>query len=58
VTRDFPKPLVLFTPKAFLRAKEAQSPVAEFTDGVFCEVLDDGTIVVGDRAEWLEELTG
>jgi len=44
VVREFPKPLVLFTPKAFLRAKEAHSPLDEFTDGVFCEVLDDPTV--------------
>ena len=44
VVRDFPKPLVLFTPKAFLRAKEAQSPVAELTDGTFREVIDDASV--------------
>jgi 2-oxoglutarate dehydrogenase E1 component len=44
VVRDFPKPLVLFTPKAFLRAKEAHSPLDELTDGVFHEVLDDATV--------------
>jgi len=49
VVRAFPKPLVLFTPKAFLRAKEAQSPVADFTDGVFSEVLDDPA--VADRSK-------
>jgi 2-oxoglutarate decarboxylase len=41
VVREIAKPLVLFTPKAFLRAKEAYSPVDEFTTGVFCEVIDD-----------------
>ncbi len=44
VVREFPKPLVLFTPKAFLRAKEAHSPLDELTDGGFCEVLDDPTV--------------
>jgi 2-oxoglutarate dehydrogenase E1 component len=48
VVREFPKPLVLFTPKAFLRAKEAQSPIDELTDGGFCEVLDDPA--VADRS--------
>ncbi|MEO5678647.1 MAG: multifunctional oxoglutarate decarboxylase/oxoglutarate dehydrogenase thiamine pyrophosphate-binding subunit/dihydrolipoyllysine-residue succinyltransferase subunit, partial [Acidimicrobiales bacterium] len=46
VVRELPKPLVLFTPKAFLRAKEAYSPVADLTDGTFAEVIDD---VVSDR---------
>jgi 2-oxoglutarate dehydrogenase E1 component len=41
VVREIPKPLVLFTPKAFLRAKEAYSPVDEFTTGLFHEVIDD-----------------
>jgi len=48
VVREFPKPLVLFTPKAFLRAKEAQSPLADFTDGGFYEVLDDPAVADRD----------
>ncbi len=44
VVRDFPKPLVLFTPKAFLRAKEAHSLVEDLTDGGFCEVIDDPAV--------------
>ncbi len=44
VVRDFPKPLVLFTPKAFLRAKEAHSLVEDLTDGTFCEVIDDAAV--------------
>ena len=35
------KPLVLFTPKRYLRGREAYSPVGELTDGRFQEVLDD-----------------
>jgi len=41
VVREIPKPLILFTPKAFLRAKESYSPVDAFTAGVFSEVIDD-----------------
>lgn len=39
--RDFRKPLVVLTPKSLLRHKDAVSPVSEFTDGQFREVLDD-----------------
>src|SRR5204862_4897689 len=39
--RDFRKPLVLMTPKSLLRHKEAVSPIADFTDGQFREILDD-----------------
>ena len=41
------KPLILFTPKRYLRGKEAYSPVEDFTRGHFREVLDDP--VVEDR---------
>ncbi|MFN4260584.1 MAG: 2-oxoglutarate dehydrogenase E1 component [Gemmataceae bacterium] len=39
--RDFRKPLILMTPKSLLRHKEVVSPVAEFSEGHFQEVLDD-----------------
>ncbi len=35
------KPLILFTPKRYLRAKEAYSDVEDLTRGSFLEVLDD-----------------
>jgi len=41
VLRTSRKPLVVFTPKRYLRGREAYSPVAEFTSGHFREVLDD-----------------
>src|SRR3954453_7476171 len=36
-----PRPLVVFTPKWMLRAKQVVSPLSEFTDGRFRSVLDD-----------------
>jgi 2-oxoglutarate dehydrogenase E1 component len=36
-----PRPLVVFTPKSLLRARQARSPIGEFTTGSFAEVLDD-----------------
>jgi 2-oxoglutarate dehydrogenase E1 component len=44
VRRTAKKPLVLFTPKWLLRRPESRSPVADFTDGTFREVIDDATI--------------
>ena len=41
VLRSSRKPLVLFTPKRYLRGREAYSPAAEFASGHFREVLDD-----------------
>jgi 2-oxoglutarate decarboxylase len=44
VRRSVRKPLVVFSPKYLLRAKESRSPIAEFTTGGFREVLDDTTV--------------
>lgn len=41
IKRDFRKPLVIMTPKSLLRHKDAQSPISDFTDGRFKEVIDD-----------------
>jgi 2-oxoglutarate dehydrogenase E1 component len=35
------RPLIVFTPKSLLRARQARSPTAAFTSGSFAEVLDD-----------------
>ncbi|MCW5593556.1 MAG: 2-oxoglutarate dehydrogenase E1 component [Burkholderiales bacterium] len=39
MVRQFRKPLVIFTPKSLLRAKDATSPLAEFTKGEFRTVI-------------------
>jgi 2-oxoglutarate dehydrogenase E1 component len=44
VKRDFRKPLVLMTPKSLLRHQDASSPLGEFTNGHFREVLEDRTV--------------
>jgi 2-oxoglutarate dehydrogenase E1 component len=41
IYREFRKPLVIFTPKSLLRNPKCVSPLADFTDGVFKEVIDD-----------------
>ena len=35
------RPLIVFTPKSLLRARQARSPIDAFTSGAFAEVLDD-----------------
>ncbi len=35
------RPLIVFTPKSLLRARQARSPIGAFTTGSFAEVLDD-----------------
>ena len=41
VTWPFRKPCVVFSPKSLLRHPAVISPIKEFTDGAFNEVLDD-----------------
>ncbi len=44
VKRSFRKPLVVMTPKSLLRHPLAVSPMSEFTEGKFREVIDDDTV--------------
>ncbi|MCL4698788.1 MAG: 2-oxoglutarate dehydrogenase E1 component, partial [Burkholderiaceae bacterium] len=39
MVRQFRKPLIIFTPKSLLRAKDATSPLTEFTKGEFKTVI-------------------
>jgi len=45
VRSDERRPLVVFTPKSLLRARQARSPIGAFTSGSFAEVLDDPSAV-------------
>ena len=42
--QDHRTPLVVFTPKSLLRAKQSRSPVADLLSGTFEELLPDRTI--------------
>jgi multifunctional 2-oxoglutarate metabolism enzyme len=50
IHRKVRKPLVVFTPKSLLRSPDATSPLSDFTDGRFHEVIDDPAAVDGGLA--------
>ena len=43
VIRSYRKPLIVMSPKSLLRNKAAMSPLSDFTEGRFCEVIGDDT---------------
>ncbi len=43
MVRQFRKPLIIFTPKSLLRAKDASSPLSEFTKGEFRTVMPESS---------------
>jgi 2-oxoglutarate dehydrogenase E1 component len=47
--RHWRKPLVVMTPKSMLRAKEASSPIADFSRPRFLPVLEDPTVSEAER---------
>jgi 2-oxoglutarate dehydrogenase E1 component len=55
--RDFRKPLIVMTPKSLLRHKDAVSPISDFTDGQFTDILDD-RFVDADRVRRIVACSG
>ncbi len=52
MVRQFRKPMIIFTPKSLLRAKDATSPLAEFTKGEFKTVIGpQRTEIEGDKVK-------
>jgi len=52
MVRQFRKPLIIFTPKSLLRAKDATSPLSEFTKGDFRTVIGPTrTEIEGDKVK-------
>ena len=45
---DFRKPLVIFTPKSLLRHPDCISPLKDFTEGSFQEIIDDSSVNAKD----------
>ncbi|WP_343557503.1 2-oxoglutarate dehydrogenase E1 component [Sphingobacterium sp.] len=48
LVREFRKPLVVFTPKSLLRHPKVVSPLKDFTDAAFQEVIDDANVAAKD----------
>jgi 2-oxoglutarate dehydrogenase E1 component len=49
MVRNLRKPLIIMTPKSLLRAKDAASPLSEFTDGCFQTVIPDRSEIKADK---------
>ena len=48
VKRNFRIPLIVFTPKSLLRHQQCTSPLEDFYNNNFQEVIDDNNVVVAD----------
>ncbi|MGJ1226949.1 2-oxoglutarate dehydrogenase E1 component [Sphingobacterium siyangense] len=48
LVREFRKPLVVFTPKSLLRHPKVVSPLKDFTETAFQEVIDDANVAAKD----------
>jgi len=58
VAWPFRKPLINFSPKAYLRYPGSYSPVSDFTNGGFKEVLDDPFITDAEKVKKVLFCTG
>ncbi len=45
---DFRKPLIIFSPKSLLRHPDCVSPIKDFTEGSFQEIIDDSSVNAKD----------
>ena len=51
MVRNLRKPLIIMTPKSLLRAKDATSPLSEFTKGGFQTVIPEQQDEIGKKAD-------
>ncbi len=51
MVRNLRKPLIIMTPKSLLRAKDAASPLSEFTKGSFQTVIPENMELKGDKVK-------
>ncbi|BDT68345.1 2-oxoglutarate dehydrogenase E1 component [Comamonadaceae bacterium OS-1] len=58
MVRNLRKPLVIMTPKSLLRAKDAASPLSEFTKGVFQTVIPENKDVKADKVKRIVACSG
>ena len=58
MVRNLRKPLIIMTPKSLLRAKDAASPVSEFTKGSFQTVIPENRELKADRVKRIVACSG
>ncbi len=58
MVRNLRKPLIIFTPKSLLRHKDATSPVAEFTKGMFQTVIPEHKALKVDKVKRVVTCSG
>jgi 2-oxoglutarate dehydrogenase E1 component len=51
MVRNLRKPLIIMTPKSLLRAKDAASPLSEFTKGCFQTIIPENKELKGDKVK-------
>ncbi|MGA8392508.1 MAG: 2-oxoglutarate dehydrogenase E1 component [Burkholderiaceae bacterium] len=51
MVRNLRKPLIIMTPKSLLRAKDAASPLSEFTKGGFQTVIGESKVLKADKVK-------
>ena len=56
--RNLRKPLIIFTPKSLLRAKDASSPLSEFTKGGFQTVIPENKELKADKVKRILACSG
>ena len=58
VKRDFRKPLIVMSPKSLLRHPQVVSPLSEFTEGAFKEIIEDPLMKNHESVETLVLCSG
>ncbi len=56
MVRNLRKPLIIMTPKSLLRAKDAASPLSEFTRGSFQTIIPENKEEVNKKAEKVKRI--
>ena len=58
MVRNLRKPLVIMTPKSLLRAKDAASPLSEFTKGVFQTIIPESKDIKAEKVKRIVACSG
>jgi 2-oxoglutarate dehydrogenase E1 component len=58
MVRNLRKPLVIMTPKSLLRAKDASSPLSEFTKGAFQTVIPENKALKAEKVKRVVACSG